>query len=300
MVAPMSAPRRQNNATLLPDGRVLVTGGSSGEGNNNRDEPVFATEVWDPTTETWTQWAPLAAFRGYHSTALLLPDGRVMSAGGQGESTYTMEVFSPPYLFRGARPSVTSAPTAIDLKQPFAVGTPEAASIAKVSLIRLGSVTHAFDQNQRFVPLAFTAGTDTLTVNAPENNALAPPGHYMLFLVDRAGVPSIARILQLSTRMYDGPPPPQPPPPPPASPPAASVPPELPAAEPAPSEPPEGSSPATRAPSKAPESPPDTTATRPASVTGGCSSAQGFLMAAALGISLWLARQPRRRRKQDD
>jgi len=296
MVAPMSAPRRQNNATLLPDGKVLVTGGSRGAGFNVRDEPVHATEVWDPDTETWTQWASMAVYRGYHSTALLLPDGRVLTAGGQGEIDNTMELFSPPYLFRGARPTITSAPASVDLAEPFAVETPDAASIAKVSLVRLGSVTHSFDHNQRFVPLAFSAGAGdgALTVNAPETSALAPPGHYMLFLVDRAGVPSIARILQLSTRTYVKPPgSSEPPPPDPsASPPIASDPPELKPVEPPPSEPSAPGLPATSAPPD-PALPPAAAGNTP---SGGCSSAHGLLMAMVSCISLWLARRPGRRR----
>ncbi|MFL5264236.1 MAG: galactose oxidase-like domain-containing protein, partial [Anaeromyxobacteraceae bacterium] len=148
--APMSSPRRQHNATLLPDGRVLVTGGSSGPGFDDGTSPVLASEVWDPASESFTPWASLPGYRGYHSAALLLPDGRVLSAGGRGATYYSMEVFSPPYLFAGPRPVITRAPEVLDLAQPFQVETPDAGSVSAVNLVRLGSVTHAFDENQRF------------------------------------------------------------------------------------------------------------------------------------------------------
>jgi galactose oxidase len=261
-VSPMSVPRRQHNATLLPDGRVLVTGGSSGPGFNNRDAPALVSEVWDPATESWTTWASLSVFRGYHSTALLLPDGRVLSAGGNGAIDYTMEVFSPPYLFRGPRPAITRAPETLDLDEPFQVETPDAGSVAKVSLIRLGSVTHAFDENQRFLPLEFTWSAGALTVRSPATSNLAPPGHYMLFLVDVAGVPSVAKIVRLSNQVHVAPPAPQPPPTTESGPGSSNPPP----------------------------------ATGKSAASSGCTSAQGFSALAAMALSIWLAGRTRRSR----
>ena len=154
-VASMAHPRKQLNVTLLPDGRVLATGGSRGAvGYDDDTNPVYAAEVWDPATETWTTWASSTVYRGYHSTALLLPDGRVLQAGGNKPGTTSAEVFSPPYLFQGARPTITSSPTSVNHGQTFFVGTPEATSIGKVSLIRLGAVTHSFNMSQRFNQLA--------------------------------------------------------------------------------------------------------------------------------------------------
>jgi hypothetical protein len=282
-VTPMSAPRRQHNATILPDGRILVTGGSSGSGFNNREAPALASEVYDPATETWTTWASLPVFRGYHSTALLLPDGRVLSAGGQGAIDYSMEVFSPPYLFGGPRPVIASAPGEVDLDQPFRVETPDAGSIAKVTLIRLGSVTHSLDENQRFLKLEFTSGPDSLTVLSPRDNNLAPPGHYMLFLVDVAGVPSVARIVRLSTRAYVEPPDPEPPPATqPLSP--ASPPPDT-----------AGSPPEPAGSAAAPGSSTAGSAGRP-SASSGCASAQGFSAVAAVALALWAVGRGRRGR----
>lgn len=194
-VAPMKYVRRQHNSTLLPDGTVLVTGGHSGPGVDNPRFPRFETELWNPTTETWSELAPSSAYRGYHSTTLLLPDGRVLSAGSRG--VRTMQVFSPPYLFKGTRPTITAAPASVAYGEKFQVTTPDAAAISKVSWIRLGSVTHAFDENQRFQWLKFTAGNGVLTVTAPTSANGAPPGHYMLFLLNANRVPSVSKIIRI-------------------------------------------------------------------------------------------------------
>jgi len=215
-VAPMSVARRQLNATVLPDGKVLVTGGSSGSGFDNHATPVFQAEMWDPATETWTTLASASVYRGYHSTALLLPDARVLIAGGRGE--VRQQIFSPPYLFRGPRPAIAAAPAHVDPGQTFLVGTPDAADVAQVTFIRLGSVTHSFNQNQRFVRLAFSPASGEVNAIAPANNALAPPGHYLLFLVNRSGVPSVARIVHLGLGTAPPAPGPDPTPPPPGVP----------------------------------------------------------------------------------
>ncbi|HYI03179.1 galactose oxidase-like domain-containing protein [Hyalangium sp.] len=196
-VASMSVRRRQHNATLLPDGTVLVTGGSSGSGFDNAGARVFHAEVWNPVTNRWTRLASNSIYRGYHATALLLPDGRVLSAGGR--HARSAEIFSPPYLFKGARPTVSSAPGVVTPGTTFTVGTPEAARIVKVTLIALGSVTHSFDQNQRLITLGFTRGTGSLTITAPPGNTVAPPGYYQLFLVNDLGVPSHGSMVRVST-----------------------------------------------------------------------------------------------------
>ncbi len=204
-VQPMAQARKQHNATLLPDGTVLITGGSSGAGKSNDTSPVHIPELWDPATEQFTQWAPSGGiFRGYHSSAILLPDGRVLSAGG--EDTENAELFSPPYLFKGKRPTITSAPREFTFGQQFDVMTPDAANIAQVTLLRPGAATHAFNHSQRFHKLSFTQIPGGLRVTAPANGNVAQPGYFLLFILNREGVPSVAPFV----RLQEGEPPPVP------------------------------------------------------------------------------------------
>lgn len=193
VVAPMHAKRRQLNAVLLPDGKVMVIGGSSGAAFSDAAKAVFEPEVWDPATNTWTEWAPQATFRGYHSTAVLLPDGRILSGGGRHDSS--AQIFSPPYLFRGERPDMGSAPAQILPGREFFIRTSNPGKVAKVTLIRNGSVTHAFDQNTRFASVPFKAVEGGVLIAPMTNNNELPPGPYMLFLVDGDGVPSMGKIL---------------------------------------------------------------------------------------------------------
>src|SRR5205823_989587 len=187
--------RKLQNATLLPDGKVLVTGGSRGteDPNTQPSNPAYESEMWDPATGAWTQTASLSKIRSYHAIALLLPDGRVLSAGGTFGGT-SAEIYSPPYLFRGARPTIMSAPASIGYGQSFFVGTPNATSITKVTMIALGSVTHGFNMGQRICRPAFSLASGGLNVSAPTNRNTIPPGYYMLFVLNGNGVPSTAKI----------------------------------------------------------------------------------------------------------
>jgi hypothetical protein len=203
-VASMAFTRTYHNSTVLPDGNVLVTGGGATTGAADLPNAVLPAELWSPTTETWTTLASMSVPRLYHSEALLLPDGRVLISGGgrfneDNEPTYqySAQFFSPPNLFKnsGLRPVITSAPSQLFYGQNFSVATPNAALIAKVSLIRFGSVTHDINMSQRFLPLSFVAGTGSLNITAPVDSNLAPPGNYMLFIVDVSGVPSVAAIV---------------------------------------------------------------------------------------------------------
>lgn len=199
-VGSMSVARRHLTSTLLPDGTVLVTGGTSGPGHNNANTPVLSAELWNPANETWTTLSSGSVARLYHSAAVLLPDGRVVVLGGErnaGDVFREVEIFSPPYLFKGARPALGGVPAQVAYGQQFTVQSAQAAGIAKVTLIRLSAVTHAFNMDQRINELPFTRGPVALEITAPANANLAPPGFYMLFLVDGKGVPSVGSIVQL-------------------------------------------------------------------------------------------------------
>lgn len=198
---PMKYQRHWPTATVLPDGKVLVTGGS--RENNGNGGYVTNAEVWDPETGEWTTIdAPYEHARLYHSSALLLPDGRVMigGGGGPGPRNYTdVEYYSPSYLFDGeqpaARPEITDAPKKIGYDGTFdieATGT-----VSRVALVRNGSVTHGFNNDQNFQDLEFAQSGDSLTITAPQDGTYAPPGSYMLFVFDADGTPSVAKIVDI-------------------------------------------------------------------------------------------------------
>src|SRR5215211_5465568 len=225
--SPMSFGRRQHSLTLLADGSVLATGGNStGATLVDMNGGVYNAERWDPVTGAWTTLAAQMVTRQYHSTALLLPDGRVLSSGGGvcgtcdqvGYLAKNAEVFSPPYLFKkdgsgelAPRPEITSAPDEVAYNAPFAISTPNAASIGKVALVRLGAVTHSVNMEQRYVPLTFSADGGALNATAPANANIAPPGIYMLFAIGTDGVPSVARMVRVGAAAPPPPPANQPP-----------------------------------------------------------------------------------------
>jgi hypothetical protein len=198
----MAHARAEYNLVVLADGTVLAVGGTNSTGTQTATTGTMPAEIWDPGTGTWTTVASLQEPRQYHSTALLLPDGRVLATGGGRFNAYqnffTAQIYSPPYLFKGPRPTVNSAPSGAGYNAAMTIGTPDAASIASVSMVRIGANTHAQGFNQSFIPLSFTAGADTLTVTSPASANIAPPGHYMLFIGNSAGVPSVAKIIQLT------------------------------------------------------------------------------------------------------
>jgi len=203
----MAFPRKYHNATILPDGTVLVTGGTSSADFNVANGAVLAAELWNPITGTWTTLADMQVDRIYHSTALLLPDGHVLVTGGGQPSpsgradNRDAQLFSPPYLFKGTRPTITCVPSQVSYDKPFLIQTSD--TISRVTLIRLSSVTHGFNQNQRFISLNFIQTVGGLTAFIPSNPNLVPPGHYMLFVLNESGVPSVSRIIQVgSTHQY--------------------------------------------------------------------------------------------------
>jgi hypothetical protein len=135
--------------------------------------------------------------RWYHSTAVLLPDGSVLSAGTNNEQNG--RIYYPSY-FSGTRPVVTAAPTsAVSYNGTFQLTLADTSvTVSKVTLIRLNATTHGFDQGQRFIECDFTQSGTTLTVTSPKNNSIAPPGYYMVFAVSSSGVPSHARYIKFA------------------------------------------------------------------------------------------------------
>jgi hypothetical protein len=201
--------RTHASATILPTGDVLMTGGAD---PGNDQSGVMAPELYHTPIDhaagapsytggngSWdTINDPATVLRNYHSGALLMPDGRVWTAGGNSPNQPDMpptatqkliEIFDPAYP-AGARPSITSCPKVVAYGDTFTVLTPNASQIRSVTLLRCGSSTHAFNPDQRCVFLAFTAqGANQLHVTAPPGGTVAPPGNYMLFLVDNGGRP---------------------------------------------------------------------------------------------------------------
>jgi PKD repeat protein len=202
---PMSQPRIEMNATILPNGKVLATGGST----NDEDLATASlnADLYDPATNTFTPAGVNVYPRLYHSGSLLLPDATVALLGGnptRGSYESHIEIYSPAYLFNvdgspAVRPTIAGVtPGPLALGGTFQVQTPNAADIASVVLVRPGVPTHAFDMDQRLVRLPYSSGSGVLDVTAPPDGNIAPPGYYMLFVLNSAGVPSIATFVQLT------------------------------------------------------------------------------------------------------
>lgn len=207
LTAPMARARLLHDLVLLPDGTVLAIGGSAYGASDWGDHAVAEAELFDPATETWRTLAKISVPRGYHGTALLLPDGSVAVAGR--DDTYQppslkyietrVEIFKPPYFYTGARPTLAGGPATAGYgsTHPFTISVAGGASLRDVVLVRVGSVTHGLNTDQRLVTLA-RSGTGTVSVTMPPNGNVAPPGHYLIFAVDSAGRPSTGRFLRLT------------------------------------------------------------------------------------------------------
>ncbi|MEO8223704.1 MAG: galactose oxidase-like domain-containing protein [Gammaproteobacteria bacterium] len=204
------------NATVLPDGRVLATGGSGSW--NALTEVTNYAEIWNPATGVWTQHATGDRARLYHSMALLMPDATVLVGGGGANSPTTclpqcntnVEVYSPPYLYGpgggfAARPVITAVQPVIVIGQTFAVDLAAGAGASRVTLIKTGSVTHSWNMEQRFIEATFNTSGNRLMVQAPTRAADAPPGFYLLFVLNAAGVPSVARMVQIPVATVQNP-----------------------------------------------------------------------------------------------
>ena len=180
------------SAVLLPDGNAFLCGGIQ-----RVNSPCA---MYNPITDSWSAMAALPSIRDYHSVAILLPSGQVMMAGWNNTS---IEIYDPPYLFAGARPTITTIPGLVHHGQTFTIESPDAPSISKVVLVRPMAITHQTDGEQRVLEMPFThdpANPTQLTLLAPHGghpHAVAPKGYYMLFAVNIHGIPSEGKFISL-------------------------------------------------------------------------------------------------------
>lgn len=220
MAANLHQPRWHLNGVLLPDDSILAIGGGLYDNvvfYGQPNVPILTAELYDPAADTWTELAGMSVPRIYHSTALLLPDGRILVGGHVPDPNpfkpardtvnpqiveKRLEIFEPPYLFRGARPVIEQAPGNLSYGDAFQVTVNDPAQVRDVVLMKPGSTTHALDSNQRGIRLTYAVAADgTLTVQAPPDSIVAPPGHYMLFVLGQGEggwVPSVARFLHVA------------------------------------------------------------------------------------------------------
>lgn len=217
----LNHPRWYASGVLLPDGKILAVGGADKDDSvaPGVGAPVRTPELYDPSTAVWTEVAPHRGDRGYHNSALLLPDMRVL-LGGRDPG---FEVWSPPYLFRGPRPQITTVQRGIGYRETFDISTPDAGLIESVVLLRTPSPDHANDSDQRALRLEFTRrGADRLTATAPPSGTVAPPGTYYLVVNKKSlqgPIPSVARMVDVGRAdPADAPQPYPDDPPPPAAP----------------------------------------------------------------------------------
>jgi galactose oxidase len=202
-IAPMIYPRAFANGVVLPNGQVFVAGGLDNGKAFSDEGNVKAAELFDPQSASWRELPPMAKPRPYHSIALLLTDGRVLVGGGGlcsksdcAVNHPDVEIYSPPYLFAGARPTITSAPTTVSANgKSFAVTV--GGAVTGFTLVRMASTTHVVDLDQRLIHLLATnGGGGAWTLTAPASHNLAPPGYYLLFAL-AGDVPSVGAIVKI-------------------------------------------------------------------------------------------------------
>jgi hypothetical protein len=214
--------RAHHNTVLLPDGSMAAIGGGLGitkaDGNWGVDPaaPQRQIELYDPATGQWRLGPAQIEDRAYHSVALMLPDGRIWSAGddhnpkvGGAISTFdTAEIWTPPSLYKGKRPRVKSNPKSVRWGDEFTISAyADGAVPTKAVLMAPAAVTHGVDMNQRRVELQVTQAWDgnAIKVKAPPTPQVAPPGYYMLVLLSQDGIPSGAPWIKLDAAAPDAP-----------------------------------------------------------------------------------------------
>ncbi|MBL8329748.1 MAG: DUF1929 domain-containing protein [Rubrivivax sp.] len=196
--------RQWGVATLLADGQVLATGGSTV--NNQMTGVSYEAEIWNPATGRWTVGASAQKARLYHGNALLLPDATVLVFGGgaPGPQVNTnAEIYYPPYLFKSGgvaaqRPTITQAPTVVDAGRTVKISVSGTRPISRIGFVKNGSSTHSFNMEQRYVSLPFAAEGNSLSVQIPSRAADIPPGMWMMFAIDDTGTPSVAKLVRVN------------------------------------------------------------------------------------------------------
>lgn len=204
-VSPMASARHSHHATLLPDGRVLITGGTDRPGLfNDETAGILSAEIWDPQTETFTTVAAMDEPHHFQSTAVLLPDARVLVAGGlfgtseaEPDFSWSGQIYSPSYLEAGPRPEVSGAPSSVRYGAEFTVDTPDASAVSEVVLLGLSASRNGWNGNQRLARLSFTTEADRVRARALSNPNVVPPGFYLLFLMSEQGVPSYGSAVRI-------------------------------------------------------------------------------------------------------
>ena len=196
-------PRHNSNTVILPDGKLLTIGGD--RGLTNYDDPLLETEMYSTaatgTSGEWKVMAPHAIQAGYHSTAILLPDATVllsqddMDQSAAAAAQHKAQVYSPPYLFQGPRPNINAVPASVSRGQSFDVGTNR--DVASAVLIAPGATTHGNDMHQRAIRLPVHLRSKGLIATVPDSAGMVPSGYYMLFVLDSAGTPSVARFVRV-------------------------------------------------------------------------------------------------------
>lgn len=201
----LNFPHVWGNTTVLPDGKILMTGGSGAD--NQLTNVALQVELYDPATKSWMLGASATIPRLYHSTALLLPDGSVLTGGGGAPGPYkelNAEIYYPPYLFAkdgsgspAVRPTIISGPSTLTLNQPFTLTVGANDHVGTINLIRMGFNTHSFNPEQRLIPVPFAQNGTNITATLTAPSTLAPPGFYMLFILNTSGVPGLAKIVSI-------------------------------------------------------------------------------------------------------
>ena len=204
----MSYPRAFHNSIILPNGQVLITGGQYYAVGFTDQTPQLIPELWDPTTQKFTQMAPISMPRNYHSTGLLMPDATVYNGGGGLCGTCTTnhfdaQIFNPPYLYTStgalaARPVIASVSAgSVKVGGTLSITT-SGAAVTSFSLIRLTSTTHTVNSDQRRVALTPTGSGTSFTVTIPADSGVALPGYWYLFALTSSGVPSVAKYVKVT------------------------------------------------------------------------------------------------------